>query len=111
MKLDPFPVMKANDNFPHIEVEGSTSGSLVLLEFKDTQTNATLRSAILLPANTEVTLAYDENSAAYPIFFSDGEVEVEFRCNVDTIKSKYTWLAFITLRSPDGKMMTRVHGL
>lgn len=111
MKLDPFNVEVIGENFPHLVVEGHTSKSIAFLSFTNTREVTPLHSAVLLPANTEVTLAYDENSAAYPIFFAGGEVEVEFRCHVDTIKSKYTWLAFITSRSPYGKMMTRVHGL
>jgi hypothetical protein len=111
MKLDPFTVNVIGENFSHLVVEGKTSGSIAFLSFKDTREMTPLLSAVLLPANTNVTLLYDADSAAYPIFFAAGEVEIEFRTHVDTIKNKYTWLAFITSRSPDGKKMTRVHGL
>lgn len=111
MKLNPLNVKVIGENFSHIVVEGKTSGSIAFLSFKDTREMTPLHSAILLPANTEVTLVYDENSATYPIFFADGEVEVEFRVQVDTIKSTHTLLAFITSRSPSGEILTRVHGL
>jgi hypothetical protein len=111
MELDPLTVNVVGENFLHLVVEGRTAGNTALLSFTNTREMTPLHSALLLSANTNVTLLHDYDCAVYPIFFADGEVEIEFRVHVNTIRNEYALLAFITSRSQTGKILTRVHGL
>lgn len=111
MQTKPLTVNVLNDAFPHIEVKGTTSGAVAFLEFKDTKKNLCLRKAILLPADTSLTLSYDGEYSGHSVFFPDSEIDIIFRGHVDTTESLYWTLAFITTRSPTQGSRTVIHGL
>lgn len=109
MHTTPLPINVSPNPFDHIMVTGETLGMIVTLTFTDTKTNTKLCSAILLPADTELSLAFDENSTAYPIYFGEGEITVNygfFLNNPDKIL-----YAMISCQSQNGEIRQRTHGL
>lgn len=109
MHNTPLPIIVSPNPFDHIMVTGETLGMIATLTFTDTKTSAKLCSAILLPADTELSLAYDENSAAYPIYFDEGDITVNFGFFVNN-PDKILY-AMISCQSQNGEIRQRIHGL
>lgn len=109
MHTTSLPISVTQNHFDHIMVTGETLGMIATLTFTDTKTSAKLCSAILLPADTELSLTYEENSAAYPIYFVEGGISVNFSFLVNN--SEKILYAIIICQSPTGETRQQIHGL
>ena len=109
MRSEPLPITFLPNNFGHISVTGTTLGALAILEFVDTNTNQQLCKAVLFSTNTEVIFIHEENTAAYAIYYPDGEVVVNICFLVNN--SQKTLYATITCNSKNGETRQQIHGL
>lgn len=97
--------------FKNIEVDGSASGPIALVSFKDMDTDLAFAEAVLLPQDLSVRPEFNSNSYVYPIFFPNGEVEVIVHWEQDQTRSRRLMYAIITCTSEKGEIDRVIHYL
>lgn len=103
--------LKVGGCFPHIEVTGTTSGTIAFLAFKDTKNGSSMAEAVLLPKGSNYRGDFDPDSYTYPIFFPGGTVEVIVHWEGDQTRSRRTMYAIITCVSKNGEAARGMHYL